>query len=62
MKKAIIAALIGIATLSTTACSSTAPLKKYVMDQKCFEMHRARGTADSQARGMCMRPEGYVGN
>lgn len=34
----------------------------YVLDQACYKMHLARGTAESQARVMCMRPKGYTGN
>lgn len=61
MKKVIIAALIGIATLSAASVTA-APAKKYVLDEKCYKIQLARGTAESQARVMCMRPEGYVGN
>lgn len=61
MKKAIIAALIGIATMSAASVTTAAP-KKYVLDEKCYKIQLARGTAESQARVMCMRPEGYVGN
>ena len=62
MKKAIIAALIGIATISATPVSIAASAKKYVLDEKCYKIQLARGTAESQARVLCMRPEGYVGN
>lgn len=60
MKKAMIAVLIGLASIANI--SVAAPAKKYVLDEKCYKIQLARGTAESQARVMCMRPEGYVGN
>lgn len=52
MKKILIAMVLS-ASVIMAGCGSSEP---QVLDQKCVEIQKARGTADSQIQVMCKRP------
>lgn len=52
MKKMIIAAML-TASVVLMGCGASEPT---VLDQKCVEIQKARGTAESQIKAMCSQP------
>ena len=52
MKKMIIAAML-TASVVLMGCVASEPT---VLDQKCVEIQKARGTAESQIKAMCSQP------
>lgn len=52
MKKMIIAMMLS-ASVVLMGCGASEPT---VLDQKCVEIQKARGTAESQIKSMCTSP------